>query len=1764
MELRKTVEIALIAWIALSAATTIPWVVATTAATGRAPTTTDQVVHPGNSNTPVPHYSIGISPEYSSVVSGQSKTYTAAILDPPAGIFDIEYTWSLSVAAMGSLAPSGQSVTFTPNPVSQPTSVTLSVTMLAFDPNVFGGIVSGSGAVDVEVIPSLLVGSVLPDPDPATPGSEVSLSVPVTYGEPPYTLVFNCGDGTQITALLSVAGTSTVNHLYTAGTYTPSVLVTDAAGESVTTSSSSTLVVTEGLAVTLSAPRSTDVGTPVTVMASVVGGEEPYTYLWKATDGAGSSQSGSWSFTPDSTGTIGVSVTVTDALGASAPSGTFLISVNPGPSVLLTSSAASADVGTSFPISATIAGGNPPYRLTWTDPSENAAFSTTEVSAGTFSLPYAFESPGNVVLDATVTDGNGVVTSSDTTLGTVRALPTVSLSTSPSTPSVGSTVVVYGTIEGGTPPYSYLFDSVGPVTGSAPASGTLTQGGVVEWSGVLTGAGPVDIGLDVTDGSGGQAATSASIDGILPLTTGFLSGSGRGEVGQSLLVDLSAFGGTPPYSYVITGSDGETVSGMLPQAGGFAVDLLPRAAGNVSYAAVVTDSTGASSTTHGTVYVVPALSAILNWGPQAVDAGEALQATVSAAGGCAPYSATLTTSAGAVAVFNDFTTPENTSLRFATSGGYDLTVSLTDSCGVSSSRSDSLEVAPDPLVNLSVSSTHTEVGVPVTFAIGVQGGIGPFQGTVSFGDGITDNTLISQHTYNQAGTYTVNATVRDGTGSIAASSPVFVSVIPDPRTMATVAFPGADVGHALSFGSSVAYGTPPYTYDWNFGDGLASTLSDPAHVYSATGLYEVTLSVTDSLGQMSSSQPINVTVVDPPVLSLNANRTAVDVGQPLFLSATEIGGAGVPSIVWEFGDGTAVTGPSVQHSYARPGTYDVSVSLTDAAGVTVATSLTVTVGSALSPTTVTIPTSALEDGAVSTLHVLPVGGVAPYRLVWKAGTAGAIGMDLDNFSVVPAAPGVLTGAVNISDASGAMVGIPFAFAVSAPLSLNVSLLPYAPEVGIPFTIQGAVHGGVGPYRYSYSLPSGQVSGTNLSYVTTVPDRAGVIEVAVSVEDALGVTATATRQVVVAPPLAVTLGGTALFADEGANVSVPYVISGGVGPVLTILTTPEGLYRNHTEPVFYTPGTYPVEIATSDADGGYSIGWVNVTVVPPLLLALLHAPRSVAVGVPTNFSATASGGEGPYSVSWSVTGLGTTGGNPVTLMFPNAGTYSMAVAASDASGGSTTLWLNVTAYNDSLSLRANATPAVGIVPLAPRVEIEFLGGHGPIDFAVALDETPVANVTAWAPGTPWGTETLVNTPGSHQLYIRAIDALGDRTATTLNLTSCQAIGPPTVIPTEPSMTAGEVGRLSVASTEPPCPGATVVFHWWGLGIVSSQGANATFIRNATGIVVDRVSEVLSGENGAVLQNLTTSFPVVVLPGTPVQLQGQTPASQAVAGTNLSLTVWACDANGNRNQSYNGTLVLGSSANTTEMSVSFSHGEATVVLRSLRAGTVSYTGSSGELAPWEFNVTWMPDSDQIVLRVIAYAAVHSDLYLNVSVTDPYGNEITGVMVDASAPGLPVARGNASDGTVLLVIVGGSGAQVVTLTGPGGARTVLTIGSDPSGTTTGTLVAYFGGLGVVGGLIALFVFRRKRSRRGNKGAEADLAKLEEAQRALESSLRKWPGEDRESLLLMAADQKIERKIAEEALAALETKGVAGKEVDGEGVERWKLSSTQVGVSP
>ena len=116
-----------------------------------------------------------------------------------------------------------------------------------------------------------------------------------------------------------------------------------------------------------------------------------------------------------------------------------------------------------------------------------------------------------------------------------------------------------------------------------------------------------------------------------------------------------------------------------------------------------------------------------------------------------------------------------------------------------------------------------------------------------------------------------------------------------------------------------------------FGDGATGTGATATHTYADAGTYTVKLTVTDDQGATGAiSQSVTVTAppTQPPSASFTQTCTYLACTFDGSASAAE-DGATITAYAWDFGDGTTGTGVTPSHTYAAPGPYSVTLTVTD-------------------------------------------------------------------------------------------------------------------------------------------------------------------------------------------------------------------------------------------------------------------------------------------------------------------------------------------------------------------------------------------------------------------------------------------------------------------------------------------------------------------------------------------------------------------------------------------------------------------------------------------------------------------------------------------------------------------------------------------------------------------------------------------------------------------------------------------------------------------
>lgn len=166
---------------------------------------------------------------------------------------------------------------------------------------------------------------------------------------------------------------------------------------------------------------------------------------------------------------------------------------------------------------------------------------------------------------------------------------------------------------------------------------------------------------------------------------------------------------------------------------------------------------------------------------------------------------------------------------------------------------------------------------------------------------------------------------------------------------ASATIPAAVAAPVAAFSASATTGTAPLasaftstssgtnsttTYAWNFGDGTSAAGASANKTYSTAGTYTVSLVATNNPGGSSAPATRTVTVTAPVTGPLAADFSANRVvgAVPLRVPFSETDSGTVATRLWNFGDGTTSTEANPVHTYRKPGSFTVSLTVSGPAG----------------------------------------------------------------------------------------------------------------------------------------------------------------------------------------------------------------------------------------------------------------------------------------------------------------------------------------------------------------------------------------------------------------------------------------------------------------------------------------------------------------------------------------------------------------------------------------------------------------------------------------------------------------------------------------------------------------------------------------------------------------------------------------------------------------------------------------------------------------
>jgi gliding motility-associated-like protein len=605
-------------------------------------------------------------------------------------------------------------------------------------------------------------------------GSNGTATVNVTGGTSPYTYIWNT---TPVQTGATAVGLS-------AGTY--SVTVTDSKG--CTTLASAIITQPNVLAATMT---KTDVncfgGNNGTATVTASGGSLPYTYAWNTTPIQTTSTA-----TNLAAGTY--VVTVTDANGC-IRTATATVAQPSQLTASLSGTNTNCSGSNNGTATVVVSGGVALYTYSWnTTPAQTSA-TATGLGAGSYTV--------------TVTDANGCIKTATTTVSQPTTLNATVNKTDVTCFGLGNgTATVAAT--GGTGPYSYSWNTT-------PVKTTATINNLAPGTYIVT----------VTDSKG--CSTPASITILEPAVLS--ASTTKTDVscynGNNGTASVTVTGGNTPYTYSWNTTPIKTTATITGLTAG-------------TYTVTVTDIKGCTKTAAATIGQPTSLTASIATTNLSCNNSKNGSATVTAAGGTAPYS------------YSWNTVPVQTTATITNMAVGTYIVTVTDSLGCTRTATAIITQPAAIIANTGKSDVNCFGGGNGIASVSVAGGTAPYSyawNTAPVQTTATASNLVS-------GVYMVVITDANGckdSAMVTISQPALLSVTLGITDVTCYGYKNGGIN------TSVNGGTAPYTYQWN----TVPIKTKASIANQDTGYYSVT--VTDAKGctvtaSDSITQPLPLTI----------------------------------------------------------------------------------------------------------------------------------------------------------------------------------------------------------------------------------------------------------------------------------------------------------------------------------------------------------------------------------------------------------------------------------------------------------------------------------------------------------------------------------------------------------------------------------------------------------------------------------------------------------------------------------------------------------------------------------------------------------------------------------------------------------------------------------------------------------------------------------------------------------------------------------------
>ncbi|MFN6374602.1 MAG: PKD domain-containing protein, partial [Chitinophagia bacterium] len=212
-----------------------------------------------------------------------------------------------------------------------------------------------------------------------------------------------------------------------------------------------------------------------------------------------------------------------------------------------------------------------------------------------------------------------------------------------------------------------------------------------------------------------------------------------------------------------------------------------------------------------------------------------------------------------------------------------------------------------------------------------------------FGDGMTENSINAIHNYINSGRYEIKLKVINENGC------------EDSSIVTTIIYPKAEISFITNsdslcstsnqfiFTNNSIISSGTLSYIWKFGDGTTSVVKNPIKNYINPGNYISSLTVRTSAGCVDSLTKLLVVNISPKAKFSINDTTQCFNGNNFQFNNTSTDTTTVTQHLWKFGDGNTSALANPSYNYSNPGTYTVTLYVTNDNSCTDSTKINLTV-----------------------------------------------------------------------------------------------------------------------------------------------------------------------------------------------------------------------------------------------------------------------------------------------------------------------------------------------------------------------------------------------------------------------------------------------------------------------------------------------------------------------------------------------------------------------------------------------------------------------------------------------------------------------------------------------------------------------------------------------------------------------------------------------------------------------------------------------------